>query len=156
MKTHCIDEAYEEKLKSWIWRYYNDCWNRGDFSIVDEIAGDFQACSNNLWAIQGPEGIKESMGRLRFAFPDMKGEIEEYYIKVNVPSELGVACDKVTIWWNIRGSFLGEIEGISPTGKPVKIAGVSMLFIDNFKLIAARAVSDIYQVLGSLPQHNQS
>lgn len=141
----------EQTIKDLVWRYYDDCWNRGDFAIVDEFAGRFETCGNNLWSIDGPEGIKASMQRLRDGLSDLSGRIDEWFVQTDVSDPRFGLCDRLSIWWTVEGRFNGEIMGIAPTGKNVVISGSSLLWLKDMKLIAARACSDIYQKLGSLP-----
>lgn len=144
-------EPKEAELKSLIWKYYDSCWHKGDFSIVDKFAGQFESCDNNLWKINGKQGIKDSMARLRSGLFNLRGEIEEWFFQVDYQDDDFGFCDRVTIWWRIEGKFTGEIEGISPTGKFVTVRGSSLLWLKDKKLVAARACSNIYQQLGSLP-----
>jgi predicted ester cyclase len=142
----------ESDLKQAIWNYYDRCWHKADFSVVDEFAEGFEACSNNLWTIDGPEGIKASMSRLVNGISGLTGQIEEWFFQLDVTDADFGTCDRVTIWWRLDGRFTGQMSGIAPTGEPVTISGASLLWLRSGKLIAARACSDIYQQLGSLPK----
>lgn len=142
----------QETLQTAIWEYYDLCWNQGDFSVVERFAGDFEVCSNNLWAIEGPDGIKASMKRLRDSISDMRGCIDEWFFQIDVDDTIFGRCDRVNIWWTIKGRFDRKIMGICPTGKWVTIRGSSLLWLRENRLVGARACSDIYQQLGSLPQ----
>ncbi len=142
----------EADLKAAIWDYYDTCWHKGDFSIVDRFAPSFGQCGNNLWDIDGPEGIKTSMRRLRSGLNGLSGEITDWFFDLGANDPDIGPCDRVTIWWTIHGTFSGEMMGIAPTGKPVTITGASLLWLVDGKLVAARASSDIYQALGALPK----
>lgn len=141
-----------DALKEWTLNYYDAALNKGDMSIVDEIAeGTFTYCKNNIWPIEGAEGIKASMTRIRNAVPDVHFTIEEFFIEENTTVDDNLIADQVCIWWNWTGTFKGELRGIKPTGKFLTVHGASLLFVKDFKLIGARAVSDIYQAVGQLP-----
>ena len=139
------------KIKEWIWTYYDTALNKQDLSIVDQIAEPFEACVNNLWTINGPEDIKRSIGRTFHAFTGAQISIDTYVIEQDVDTDIGVRCDRANIWWEITGIFENELMGIPSTGERVTYGGTSLLYIRDFKLIAARAYSDIYQKLGQLP-----
>jgi predicted ester cyclase len=120
-------------------------------TVVDEICGDAFLCTNNLWQIEGADGIKDSMSRIRRSFSDIHFTIQEYFIEQNVLLEQGLVADKVCIWWYWTGTFNGELRGIKPTGQFLTVQGASLLWVKDFKLISARALSDVYQVIGQLP-----
>lgn len=145
-------ETREAALREAIWNYYDRCWHYADYSVVDEFAGGFEVCTNNLWTINGPEGIKASMARLVNGISNLKGRIDEWFFQFDYEDPDFGRCDRVTVWWGIDGDFTGEMSGITPTGAPVSITGSSLLWLREGRLIAARACSDIYQQLGSLPK----
>ena len=145
-------EARAEQIRAWIWRYYDTALNKQDLSIVDEIAGSFEACANNLWTIKGSDDIKASIRRTFTAFTGATISIDTCMIEQDADTDIGVRCDRANIWWEISGVFENELMGIPPTYRRVTYGGTSLLYIHDFKLIAARAYSDIYQKLGQLPQ----
>jgi predicted ester cyclase len=138
-------------IRDWTEQYYDRALNKGDMGVVDEICGEAFLCNNNLWRIEGADGIKASMTRIRNAFSNVHFTIEEYFIEENTTIAGGLIADKVSIWWSWTGHFDGELNGIKPSGKFLKVHGASLLIVKDFKLIGARAVSDMYQVIGQLP-----
>jgi predicted ester cyclase len=148
-----VRQSREDLLKAWTEQYYDRALNKGDMTVVDEICGDAFLCINNLWQIEGADGIKASMNRIRSAFSDVRFTIEEYFIEENVLLQESVA-DKVCIWWSWTGTFNGELSGIQPTSEFLTVHGASLLLVKDFKLIGARALSDVYQIIGQLPLSN--
>jgi predicted ester cyclase len=151
--TQNVPQSRKELLKAWTEQYYDRALNKGDMTVVDEICGDAFLCNNNLWQIEGADGIKTSMKRIRSAFPDVNFTIEEFLIEENVAGQ-GFVADKVCIWWNWTGTFNGKLRGIQPTGEFLTVHGASLLWVKDFKLVGARALSSVYQAVGQLPPGN--
>ena len=147
---HLDKQAAIEKL---VREYYSRTVNSGDFRILDEMIGDFTACANNLWSIEGVEGIRASIERTRAAFSEINFEITDFFMKEDVEVEPGGKVDLISIWWQVSGIHTGELVGIEPSKKPIKYHGASLLYFQDYKMVGARALSDIYQQLGQLPPH---
>jgi predicted ester cyclase len=63
-----------------------------------------------------------------------------------------VACgDIVTVRWTARGTSVGELMGLPPTGTAVEFTGVSMYQLENGSVAE---IWDIRNTLGILHQLN--
>lgn len=140
-----------EALSEWVKEYYHKAANEGDFSIIDKIIGDFSACNNNLWKIEGKQGVIASIKRTRAAISEIHFDVYRTFVKMNVEIEPNVRGDLVSLWWKVTGRFTGELVGIKPSMDKIEYNGSSLLYFQNFKMIGAQAVSDIYQQMGTLP-----
>jgi predicted SnoaL-like aldol condensation-catalyzing enzyme len=90
------------------------------------------------------EGVKQANALLRAAFPDTVHTIEDQIAE----------GDKVVTRLRGRGTFQGEILGISPNGKVVTIAGIAIHRIAGGKLVEHWAVADklsFLQQMGAIP-----
>jgi predicted ester cyclase len=154
------DEAQEKllqqraaKLEDWARDWYQRAVNEYDLSVIDEKALEFFACDNTtLWQVSGIKGNYESYERIHAASPDGHFEINELF-----PLPSLIEPDKITVWYTFTGTHTGPmvLEGdrgtFEPTGKKIRSGGASMLLIQDWKMIGARAISDMMSELGIAP-----
>ena len=99
-------------------------WNNGNLDEVDVLWDpNVVRTANQLTDVKGIDGIKKVIAAFRTAYPDLKLTIdEEIYAK-----------NKITLRWTLTGTNTGPGE-IPPTGKEIKIWGISILHFANGKL----------------------
>ncbi|MEO8971703.1 MAG: ester cyclase [Ktedonobacteraceae bacterium] len=107
-----------------IQRLFEEAFNRGEISVVDELFSP--AFRDNSTPAQSPgiEGVKSYIVAVREGFPDIQVTIEDMIAET----------DKIavrTIW---RGTHLGTYEGIAPTGKRVTRTMIQLFSIVNGKI----------------------
>ena len=99
-------------------------WNNGNLDEVDELWDpNVVRSANQLPDVEGIEGIKAVITSFRTAYPDAKLTIDEEVYSDN----------KAIIRWTFTGTNTGESE-MPPTGKQIKIWGISILHFANGKL----------------------
>lgn len=114
-----------------------DASGKGTEAVVlryfDAIAAGDVDAAVALWApggrenvrgqvdVTAPEGVREFIGDLIKAMPDMKMEVVETTTE-------GERC---AVQWKIMGTFAGpgSMSGVAPTGDPVELEGVDVLTI---------------------------
>jgi steroid delta-isomerase-like uncharacterized protein len=69
---------------------------------------------------QGIEGVRHFWRKWRAAFPDFTVEVHDTIAE----------GDKVVTRWSMRGTHLGDYDGITPTGR---VVGHSAISIDRVK-----------------------
>ena len=128
-------------------RYYEEIFSQGNLALADEII-DPEFLDRGPAALPGlppgPEGNKILIMAYRKAFPDIRFVIEEQFAEGNT----------VVTRWTSYGTHLGELAGISATGKSVSVGGVSIDHFRNGKMIAAWDIFDqfgLMQQLGVIP-----
>jgi predicted ester cyclase len=111
-----------------------------------------------LWAVGGreyvrgqvdvlaPEGVREFIGGLIEAMPDMKMEVVETTTE-------GERC---AVRWTLTGTFAGPgaLNGVAATGNPLKLEGVDVLTVRDGLVQANDAFSDGLEVarqIGLMP-----
>jgi hydroxyacylglutathione hydrolase len=84
--------------------------------------------------VLAPEGVREFIGGLIEAMPDMKMEVVETTTE-------GERC---AVRWTITGTFAGPgaLNGVQATGSPLKLEGVDVLTVRDGKVQANDAFSD--------------
>lgn len=93
----------------------------------------------------GPEGLKIFMGTYLAAFPDLHYTIEDMVAE----------GDKVVTRWIALGTNTGPLFGnLPPTGKPIRVEGVTIERIADGKIAETRGAFDnmgLMQQLGFIP-----
>ena len=117
--------------------------NRMD-RATDMVAEDFVELDPLPGQRQGREGLKEVLGMMRAAFPDIHWMVEEM-----VAEE-----DKVVTRFTWTGTHRGSFLGIPATGKSVSVKGVVIDQLAGGKMSASRMLMDslgMMQQLGVIP-----
>jgi predicted ester cyclase len=107
-------------------RYYEDAWNKGDLTVVDELlAASF--VNHAVGDISGShrELYKRGVVETRLAYPDWTLVIED----------LVTEGDWVTTRWRARGTHTGELEGVAPTGKRDEFVGTTVARVVDGKIV---------------------
>jgi steroid delta-isomerase-like uncharacterized protein len=136
----------EEENKKQYRRTFEEVFNQGDLSIVDDlVTPDFlnhevPPGMNN----RGPESTRQVVTMLRTAFPDLHFTIEE------LVAEGDTVASRVTM----RGMHLGPFQGIPPTGRSFQQAHMHFVRFREGKAIEHWAVRDdlgMMRQLGVIP-----
>jgi hydroxyacylglutathione hydrolase len=96
--------------------------------------------------VLAPDGVREFIGSLLDAMPDMKMEVLETTAE-------GERC---AVRWAITGTFAGpgSMGGVKPTGHPLKLEGLDLLTVREGKIQANDAFTDGMEVarqIGLMP-----
>ena len=136
-------ESIEERNKATIRRVFAEFVNQGDFSVVDEVyRPDIVDHAGLPGAPEGAEGVKYTIAGLREAFPDFHVTIED----------ISAHGDMVVIHNTWRGTHLGEMLGVAPTGRAFLSVGIVLWRFDEEGRIAERfehgVTSNMFAALG--------
>lgn len=109
-------------------RWFQEAWNEGRLETIHELmaadaVGVGQAGSEAL--ISGPQQFQVFVEKLRGAFPD---------IQVTVEDAFG-SSEKVAMRWSATMTHRGNHLGIPPTGKRVRITGISLVRLFNGRIV---------------------
>ena len=123
-----------------------EAFNKGNLAVINElIPAGFVFHGANGQEYKGPEGVKVIVTALRTAFSDFHVTIEDMIAE----------GDKVAHQFTFTGTHDGELGGITPTGKRVKMkAAVFSLFRGGKEVeVWEYAVSNpsLYEQLGITP-----
>jgi steroid delta-isomerase-like uncharacterized protein len=119
----------EEKNIAIVRRWFEEVWNHGRLDTIHELmaadaVGIGQAGPQEV--IRGPEQFQVFVEKLRGAFPDIAVSIEDAF----------GAGDKVAARWSATMTHTGDHLGIGASGKCVRISGISLVQIENGKIVA--------------------
>lgn len=115
-----------EHNKSVVRRLFDEVWNAGNLPAIDEcLAREYvHHDSSTPDYARGPEGEKRRVSLYRTAFPDLRLKIEDIV-------EDG---DTIVARWTARGTHKGDLGGVSPTGKPVVLSGMTIARFSGGKI----------------------
>lgn len=126
-------------------RFVEEAINQGRLDVMDEIvAEDFVELDPLPGQRQGREGLKEVIGMLRAAFPDIGWTCEEYISE----------GDKVASRFMWTGTHRGVFLGIPATGKSVSVKGMVIDRVVDGQMVDSRILMDtlgMMQQLGVIP-----
>lgn len=104
-----------ERNKEAVRRFFQEIWNDGDESAIDRYIAEDAAGNDPKFGI-GRESFRRQWRKWRTGFPDVHFEIEE----------LVAEGDTVVSRWTLTGTHLGEFLGMAPTGRTVRVSGMSL------------------------------
>jgi steroid delta-isomerase-like uncharacterized protein len=109
-------------------------WNNKDASGIERfIAPNFRGHDPaDPEVISGIAGYKRHFQTLTTGFPDLRITIEEM---------LGER-DGVVARWFVEATHAGDFAGIPPTGKRVRVSGISVVRISTGQLFLEHGISD--------------
>ena len=112
-------------------RWFDEVWNKGRADAIDEMF-DENGIAHGLSddpsnPIRGPRDFRPFHTTFRDAFPNM----------VIVIEDMVAEGDKVAARCSVRGRHEGEFLGRAATQAPVDITGITIVRIDNGKIVEA-------------------
>jgi steroid delta-isomerase-like uncharacterized protein len=132
----------EEKNKEVARKLFENAWDEGDLSAVDEcIAEDFYE-HDTIGEEEplGVEGKKKNIRKFRDAFSDFEVAVEDLF---------AAEGNKVVIRFRVNGTHTGDFVGVSPTGESWEGMGIEIVRFEDGKMVESWANFD---ALGMLQQ----
>ncbi len=120
-----------EQNKNLVRRWFEEVWNKGRAEAIDEMF-DVNGIAHGLaddpsQPIKGPSNFRPFHTMFREAFPNMTIVIEDMVAE----------GDKVAARCSVRGKHEGELMGRAATQSPVDFTGITIVRIDNGKIVEA-------------------
>lgn len=129
--------------KSIVRRYFEQVFNEHRHDLVEEfLAENIEIHGTGL--PPGVEAVKQWLSTLTTGFPDHQMIVEDILAE----------GDRVVARTTLKGTQLGEMQGIPATGKAVSVSAITIFRLDNGKIAEAWMVSDslgMMQQLGVIP-----
>ena len=133
-----------EANKSIVRRYVEEVQNQGNLTALDELtAPAYVNHSAPPGVPPNREGIKQLAAMFRQAFPDGRMTIEDMVAE----------ADRVATRKTFRGTHLGDLMGIPPTGKTVAIGLIDFARLADGKVVETWHAGDdlgLLQQIGAL------
>lgn len=109
-----------DQMKNITRRFIIEPWANGKLEVLDEV------CSPNYTlGEQNLDFLKKAIVDFRKALPDLKVDIDEMIAE----------GDLVAYSWTMYGTHQDEYQGIAPTGKPVKLTGITIVRFADGKIV---------------------
>jgi steroid delta-isomerase-like uncharacterized protein len=120
-----------EENKALLRRWFDEVWNKGRADAIEEMF-DENGIAHGLSddpanPIRGPRGYRPFYTMFREAFPNMEIVIEDMVAE----------GDKVAARCSVRGKHEGEFMGRAATQAPIELTGITIVRIDNGKIVEA-------------------
>ena len=123
-------------------RWFQEVWNEGKTQTVHDLLSPDAVAIGQAGSgveLHGPEEFVRFVEHIRGAFPDIRVTVEDTF-----------GCDdKVALRWSATMTHRGDALGIPPTGKSVRVTGITIVRIVNGKMVAGW---DNWDQLGMLAQ----
>ncbi len=135
-----LNNNYEQLIT----RYFDEVWNKGNLDVLDEIIA-LNYINHTPGApnpLPGPAGLKPIVAGMRKAFPDIK-----YVIENMVISDSQVAVHTI-----MSGTHTGDLFGLAPTFKTVKVNQMQIERILDNKIVEHWRVTDELAMMRQLEQ----
>ena len=131
--------------KAVIRSFVEDVINQGQLERANDLViEDFVELDPLPGQQQGREGLKEVIGAMRAAFPDIHWVLDEMIAE----------DDKVVSRFTWTGTHRGSFLGITPTGRKVTVKGVVIDRLEASQMADSRILMDtmgMMQQLGVIP-----
>jgi predicted ester cyclase len=130
-----------EENKKLVHRYYDEMWNRWDFTVANEIINEAIVFRGSLGVTtKGRDGFKQYMSTVRAAFPDFHNVIED----------LIAEGDKVVALLTYTGTHQVMLFSIAPTGRHVQYSGTAIFRIEANQIVSGWVMGDTLGLLQQL------
>jgi len=139
-----------EENKALVRREEEELFSGGNLDAAEEIyAADYVGHDpSNPEDVRGLQAAKQAASDYRQAFPDLQVSVED----------LIAEGDRVAARLRFRGTHLGELDGIAPTGRRVDCTGIVISRIEEGKIAEDWANFDdlgMMQQLRVIPEPEQ-
>jgi putative intracellular protease/amidase/predicted SnoaL-like aldol condensation-catalyzing enzyme len=116
----------ERQAKETLHRYHVQVWEQGQLARAKDFIGPgFASHAAPFVDPRTGAEVASLLPLIRAAFPDMTSHEDA----------LVVEGDLAVIRWTITGTHKGELLGLAPTQRPVKVSGMDMLRIADGKFV---------------------
>jgi steroid delta-isomerase-like uncharacterized protein len=109
-------------------RWFKEVWNEGRVQTIYELLAENAVGVGQDQPgveVHGPADFEAFFNRIHGAFPDMKITLEDAF----------GADDKVVVRWSAVMTHTGDHLGIPATNKKVRISGITIVRIENGKIV---------------------
>ncbi len=115
-------EVQQQLLKNHLVRYIDTCWNQQNLNKLNPIiSDDFERHLNGISVASSTNELKAHMEVFFKGFPDL--EI--------ITNEINMNDEVVLLHWISIGSNTGIYGEMPPTGKKVKVSGLSHIYFNK-------------------------
>ena len=131
-----------EQNKQVVLRLFDEVYNQGDLSAIDDIIGWNVVGHDPTGAvpIRGIDGYRQAAVSWRDSFPDLKVSVDDVVAE----------GDRVAARWTLIGHHLGAFMDVPPTGREVNVGGIIIYRFAGGKIIEYWGVFDTLHLMRQL------
>jgi steroid delta-isomerase-like uncharacterized protein len=116
-----------EQNQSIVRRFFDEMCNGRKLALADEIYSTNHVLHDPSSPVgPGPQGLKDLVGLYQRAFPDARWTVDELFTANG---------ERVVVQWTGSGTQNGELMGIAPTRKSVRVTGTWVFKITGGKIV---------------------
>lgn len=119
-----------------LWKKVDALWEQGDAALISTVYADNFIRISPGGTSTSVEELTSELNAVGVAFPDLKLNLERYDVRSNM----------VMVHWSVEGTFTGEQGGIKGNGKPYKVVGVSIITVEDNKIVKDDSYWDTFAV----------
>lgn len=119
--------AEVDRMKAMARLEFEEIYSHGRLDLIDEVVGDGYVCHDPALPepVLGAEGLRDAVIGFRAAFPDLTFIVDQQIAE----------NDRVVTAWTATGTHLGELFGIAPTRRRVRMVGVDIERFENGRIV---------------------
>jgi predicted ester cyclase len=129
-----------EENKALIRRLFDECVNRANLEMADEIFAQNFVDHGAPVERQGATGVKDSLVKMRAAFPDLACRLDDIIAE----------GERVHVRLTIRGTQRGMYAGVQPTGATITWTGMDDFRFEHGKVVERWSERDRVSQIGQL------
>ncbi len=119
-----------------LWEKVDALWEQGDPALIHMVfAENFVRVSPGATS-KSAEELTNELNAVGTAFPGLKLNLVSYDICGNMAS----------VHWTVDGNFTGEMAGLTGNGKPYSVKGITVLTIEDGKIVKDDSYWDTFAV----------
>lgn len=145
-----------DQIKILVRHYIETTWNSqdlDDMAAVPEHADsreETHSC-DSLCPLKDPLRVELGAERLSISLAQVRKIVRKTFPDIRITiMDLLVEGEKVAVRWTLHGTDLGGYDNHLPTGKPIRMTGISMLRLENESIVEEWIEVDIAGMLHQL------
>ena len=119
-----------------LWEKVNALWEQRDPALIHTVYADNFVRISPGGTSTSAEELTNELNAVGVAFPGLKLNLERY----------DICGDLVSTHWSVEGNFTGEMAGLKGNGKPYKVIGVSVIIVEDGKIVKDDSYWDTFAV----------
>lgn len=138
-----MEPSSGEDLKALARAFFEEIWNQGDESAIDRFLADDAAGNDPIFGT-GKEEFTRNWRQWQAGLKDLDFEL----------TDIIAEGDKVLTRWVLTGVHTGEFFGAAPTGRLIRVEGMSFDRIEGGKVVEGCDGWDkygLFQQIGLIP-----
>ncbi len=131
-----MDNTLTDTQFNALWENVDALWEKLDPALIHTAYADKFVRISPGGTSTNDEELTKELNSVGVAFPGMKLNLKHYDL-----------CDNMaSVHWSVSGNFSGEIAGLKGNGKPYEVIGITVIFVEDGKIVKDDSYWDTYAV----------